>query len=153
MYHLKINGIECEYASEYAKDLVFDYPGDISVFKNQIEIYQEQRKRIFRYLNKVQVIVTDSPLPLFLYYEKSNNEEFHKKIMDEFNECNNLNFYLIRNHPYNSNGRYQDENGANETHNSVKNILNNNSIFHYEVITGDKCLEYINEKIIANLKI
>ena len=49
MNHLKINGIECEYASEYAKDLVFDYPGDISVFKNQIEIYQEQRKRIFRY--------------------------------------------------------------------------------------------------------
>lgn len=153
MYKLKILGIECEFAPEYAKDLIFDFHGDISVFENQKEIYQEQKKRVARYNKKVNVVITDSPLPLFIYYDKTNDAEFQKEVMEEFSKYDNINFYLIRNHKYNPNGRYQDEKVAEDIQKTVLRILNQNSISHYQVQTGENILDYISDKIIQKLNI
>lgn len=151
MYQLKILGIECEFASEYAKDLVFD--GDMSVFENQKEIYQEQKRRLLRYVNKVSVVITDSPLPLFIYYDKTNDIEFKNIIVEEFLNFNNLNFFLIRNHQYNPNGRYQNEKEAEEVHEGILQILNNNSISYFEFKSGLESLDLICDKIIQKLKL
>ena len=66
---LKQRGIEAEYVSEYAKELVWDGKTEMldGSLKNQKKLYDEQNRRVQRLLGKVDVVVTDSPAILSCY--------------------------------------------------------------------------------------
>lgn len=133
---LKMRGINAELATEYAKEKVWEE--NTTVFNNQAYIFGKQFFKISRCEGKVDVIITDSPLPLSIIYNRNANltENFNQTVMDVFNSYNNINFLVRRIKPYNPSGRHQDEQGASEIKNDIRSMLHNRDI-QYSNITGD----------------
>lgn len=63
---LKMLGVNCELVTEFAKDKVWEKNN--TALDNQIYIFAKQQYRIARCADKVDVIVTDSPLFLSAFY-------------------------------------------------------------------------------------
>lgn len=117
---LKRNGISCELASEYAKDITWE--GHNNLFENQIHLFAEQYRRQYRLLDKVDYVICDSPLILNSIYLDFFQKRTEKKYFDAeyiylqkqffnetFDQFNNLNFFMIRNDKYHtSEGRVHD---------------------------------------------
>lgn len=111
---LKRKGINAEYISEFAKDKLYENNGE--VFKHQEYLFGKQSFKMGRVKDKVQVMVTDSPLVLSIIYNQNEylHESFDEMVMDVFNSYNNKNYMLLRNHPYENEGRFQNESEAND---------------------------------------
>ena len=148
---LKMRGINAEYVSEFPKDKVWEESKE--AFKNQAYLFGNQYFRISRCKDKVDVIVTDSPLPLSLLYNQDVNlgEDFNKVVMKVFNSFNNLNYYINRTKPYNPKGRLQNEKESDELVSPLKNLLTINEIkyneYNGELSDYNKIVEDIINKI------
>ena len=81
---LKLKGVNCEMALEFAKDKVWEE--SFKTMDDQIYIFGKQFHKIWRLKDKVDVIICDSPLPISIVYDKENSEPFHKLIMEQFNK-------------------------------------------------------------------
>jgi hypothetical protein len=123
---LKWKGYNCELVTEYAKDLTWQK--SYSVLDNQMYVFAKQYQRMYRVKDKVDIIVTDSPLLLSLYYQKNESESFFDLILSKHNEFNNYNFFIKRKKPYSTIGRNQTEEEAKIIDNDLKKILNQNNI-------------------------
>lgn len=143
---LKLNGINAELITEFAKDKVWE--NNTEVFKNQAYLFGKQSYRMSRCKDKVDVIVTDSPLPLSIFYNKDTvlGEDFNKTVMNVFNSYNNLNYLLLRVKPYNPIGRHQTEKESDALKQPMVDLLqdrnikyteHNGSIEGYEEIISD----------------
>ena len=105
---LKQNHINCELVTEIAKDIVWE--DTTKLLDNQIWLFSEQFRRQWRLLDKVDYVVTDSPLLMYSVYLEQVQDKlpnnlkfsigFYKKTVDffesSFKEFNNLNFFLER---------------------------------------------------------
>lgn len=133
---LKMAEINAEMVTEYAKDKVWE--DNSEVFNNQAYIFGKQSFRISRCYGKVDVILTDSPLPLSILYNdgKFLTENFNKSVMDVFNNYLNLNYLVKRVKKYNPVGRFQTEKESDELIKPLKNLLEERDITYTE-ITGD----------------
>lgn len=107
---LKWRGVNCEMALEYAKDKVWE--GSLDVLENQVYIFGKQQHRMARLRDKVDVIVTDSPLFMSIYYDATKNEMLRGLVLSEMDMFRNLNYLLRRTKPYNPAGRMQTEDQA-----------------------------------------
>ena len=89
---LKMRGVNAELITEFAKDKVWE--GNMEVFKpeNQCYLFGEQFYKMNCCKGKVDVIVTDSPLPLNILYNKSKilGKDFDRVVMSCFNSFNNI---------------------------------------------------------------
>ena len=106
---LKMAGVNAELVTEFAKDKVWEESK--AVFDNQAYIFGKQYFRISRCYDKVDVIVTDSPLLLSILYNHDIvlGETFNALVRRVFGSFNNLNFLLTRVKGYNPAGRFQTE--------------------------------------------
>ncbi len=141
---MKWNGFDVELVSEYAKDLVWEKRDE--TIKNQIYIFGKQHQRIFRLLNKVEYIITDSPLLLSNFYNEEYNEGseiFRDLVFSEVNKMDNFNFFLNRTKPYVEKGRNQTEDEANEFSDKIKNMLKNNNVDYLELNATDRTAKQI----------
>lgn len=131
---LKLNGVDCEYVSEFAKDKVWENNGE--VFKCEFYITGKQSFKISRCFGKVDVIITDSPIAISMAYSES--DKFKAAVLEEFNkyEKNNMNILLKRIVPYDKNGRLQTEDEAKNIDDKIKNTLNESEI-PYMIINGN----------------
>lgn len=102
---LKDEGIETELVVEYAKELVWS--DNLKALSNQLHVFSAQNDRIARLQGKVQVVVTDSPLHLSLYYGKDQTETFKALVREVSSSYQNVNVLLTRVKPYSENGRLQ----------------------------------------------
>lgn len=102
---LKMKGVDAELVTEFAKDKVWE--GSPEVFKNQSYVFGKQSFRLSRLKDKVEVVITDSPLPLSIYYNDEGSDSFNTHVMDVFNSYENVNYFISRVKPYNPNGRFQ----------------------------------------------
>ena len=129
---LKLNGINAELITEFAKDKVWE--NNTEVFKNQAYLFGKQSYRMSRCKDKVDVIVTDSPLPLSIFYNKDTvlGEDFNKTVMNVFNSYNNLNYLLLRVKPYNPAGRHQTEKESDSLKQPMVDLLNDRDIKYTE---------------------
>ena len=121
---LKLHDINVELVTEYAKDLTWENRS--SALNNQYYVWAKQHHRLYRVMDKVNVIVTDSPLILSITYSRlcgAGNDAFTKLVLDSFDEFNNFNFLLRRTKKYNPVGRYQDEDGACDVDLAIRNTL------------------------------
>lgn len=150
---LKLNGVDCEYVTEFAKDKVWENNGE--VFKCEFYITGKQSFKISRCFGKVDVIVTDSPIAISMAYSES--DKFKAAVLEEFNkyEKNNMNILLKRVVPYDPNGRIQkDESEAISVDNTIKKALDDSEI-PYTIINGNTdgykaILDMILEKLRKN---
>ncbi len=134
-YKLKLWGFNVELVTEYAKDLV--YEGRLAAMcEEQDYILAEQHKRIYRLIDYVDVVVTDSPLMLSTIYipphwygTKPDYVDAFKNLVNTTNDqYNNLNFFLDRPDKYDSDGRAQTHEEAIQKDNEIHEMLQ-----HYEI--------------------
>lgn len=144
---LKKKGVSVELVTEYAKDLVYD--NNNAILDDQFVIFAEQNHRLIRLENKVDYIVTDSPLLLSFIYDKTDNFTFRRLVTRTFNEYLNINYLLRRTVDYMSNGRLQTEAEAKEFDDIIRKALDLYDIPYTEIAVD----ELTADTIIAGLDI
>ena len=79
-------------------------------------MFSEQFYRVWRLQNQVDVIITDSPMLLSIYYNKLQKEEnkLPEELIDPLilylhNQYENLNYFIKRSHRYEQKGRKHTE--------------------------------------------
>lgn len=145
---LKLRGINAELITEFAKDKVWEK--DEAVLQNQAYVFGKQSFRQTRCDGQVQVMTTDSPLPLSIIYNNDSRltENFNKTVMDMFNSFHNLNFFLTRVKEYNPSGRLQTEEEANELAVTIRNMLDERQIAYTDVSGSIEGYDAIVQQII-----
>jgi hypothetical protein len=133
---LKLKGINAELITEFAKDKVWEENKE--VFKNQAYIFGKQSFKMSRCKNKVDVIITDSPLLLSAFYnnDKVLGETFNQTVVNVFNSYTNMNYLLSRTKPYNPIGRLQTEAESDAMRQPMIDFLNRYHVCYAET-TGD----------------
>lgn len=135
-YELKNLGINCELVAEFAKDKTWEH--NMKALSCQEYVFGKQSYRLARCKDDVDVIITDSPLPLGIVYNENPalDDNFTKVVMSIFNQYNNINYFVKRVKPYNPKGRNQTEEESDKLTPKIMNMLFKNYI-HYKEINGD----------------
>lgn len=124
---LKLNDVECELVTEYAKGLVWEER--FKTFKDQQYLFAKQHHKIWRVRDKVDLIITDCPLMLSPVYGEryaSSTPEFDANVVSVTQGFKNLNIILERVKKYNQNGRNESEVEAKEVDDAIKKVLKAN---------------------------
>lgn len=135
---LKLAGINAELITEFAKDKVWEENSTIFQPDNQVYIFGKQFYRMNRCKDKVDVIITDSPLLLSSFYNSSEilDKAFNKTVYNCFCSFNNKTYLLKRVKPYNPKGRLQTEEESNALVAPLLEKLNAWNV-SYTVCNGD----------------
>lgn len=131
---LKMQDVNAELVTEFAKDLTWEERS--ATLDNQYYVWAKQHHRMWRLRDKVDVMVTDSPLLLGILYGRDKPYCFNDMVLHSFNEFTNVNFVLVRNKPYNPYGRSQTEDEARQIDSEVSHLLQRYGI-PYTAIQGD----------------
>lgn len=120
---LKMRGVNAELITEFAKDKVWE--NNEKVFKNQMYLFGKQSFRISRVEDEVDVIITDSPLLLSIFYNNNPilGDNFNTLVADVFHSYNNVNYLLTRTKPYNPSGRHQTEEESKALEQPMRQLL------------------------------
>lgn len=153
---LKWNGVDCEMCTEFAKDLVWE--GRKETFADQIYIFGKQNHKLFRCNGKVDVIITDVALPMYIAYNRfygnrdyNFNIAYNSLVMAEFNNYYNLSIYINRKKPYNPNGRNETEEQAKQFDDLFLSVLNENYIHYYQFDGLESSIEEIGKIVLDRL--
>ena len=148
---LKMQGINAELVTEFAKDMVWE--NNNKVLMNQEYIFGSQSYRLSRCKDKVDVIVTDCPLFLTAFYNKSSvlGDEFNKVVLNVFNTYNNVNYLIDRIKDFNPIGRVHTEQQARNMREPLMNMLKDYNV-PFEKIEGtikdyDAIVDEVSEKV------
>lgn len=149
---LKMKGVNCELVTEFAKDKVWENTEE--VFKNQAYIFGKQSFKISRCADKVDVIVTDSPLPLSIFYNHDERltENFNNMVMDFFNSYHNLNYFLVRVKQYNPIGRHQTEEESDALYQPMRDLLRSRGISYTQVGGEPSGYDWIVKDVMSELR-
>lgn len=143
---MKINKLRVELVTEYAKDLVWE--DRTKVFEEQNKIFAEQNHRLFRLRDKVDFAISDSPLPVSVFYmPKGYLKNFKGMVFEQFLEYENTNFLLNRVGDFETFGRIHNENEALRICDELKNFMVNNNIKFEELDATPNTPNVIFEKI------
>lgn len=140
---LKMSGVNAELVTEFAKDKVWEESKE--VFNNQAYIFGKQYFRMSRLRNKVDVVITDSPLLLSAFYNRSQTlgDDFNKVVNNVFNSFDSINVLVKRSKEYNCNGRFQSEVESDFIANRMTDFLTKYSVGYCTLlgnIDGYDCL-------------
>jgi adenylate kinase family enzyme len=133
---LKKLGINAELVTEFAKDKTWEH--NMTALNCQEYVFGKQSYRLNRCRDDVDVIVTDSPLPLGLIYNTNPALDYHfeQVVMNVFNTYENINFFINRVKPYNPKGRNQTAEESDQLSLCIKDLYKNLNIGYIE-INGD----------------
>jgi deoxyadenosine/deoxycytidine kinase len=133
---LKKAGINAELVTEFAKDKTWEH--NITALGCQEYVFGKQSYRLCRCRDDVDVIVTDSPLPLGLIYNNNPalDHHFTAVVLNVFNTYENINFFINRVKPYNPKGRNQTAEESDQISFRIKDLYKNLNIGYTE-INGD----------------
>ncbi len=125
---LKMKGVNAELVTEFAKDKVWE--GSDAVFKNQAYIFGKQYFRISRLQDKVDVVITDSPILLSAFYANDDvlGDEFDTLVTKVFNSYNSMNVFIDRVKPYNPAGRFQTEKESDDVSRDMRHFLSEHGV-------------------------
>lgn len=130
---LKWAGVNCEIATEYAKDKTWE--GSFGALNNQVTVFGKQFQRLFRCEGQVEVIITDAPLINSIVYNKEFGVEFDNLVLKMYERFDNMNYFIARCKPYNPKGRSQTEDEAKAIDEVTFNLLQGYNI-KYDIIDG-----------------
>ena len=143
---LKWKNYNCEYVGEYAKDKVWEE--SIKVLDNQIYVFGKQHHRIWRLAQKVDIVLTDSPLLLSIIYDQEKRPELENLVISEFKKYDNLCIFLNRKAIYNPAGRIQNEEESKQKDQEILDLLNKHNIPFIRVNGDEDSVDLIVEKIL-----
>ena len=123
-YELKLNGYNVELAREFAKDLV--YEEGIDTLQNQFYVTGTQYHRQMQPFKKVDVVITDSPILLGIFFNRMNVSSWDNFVLDLFNQHDNYNVLLERNleNKFQTEGRIHDLEKSIEIDKDIISFLN-----------------------------
>lgn len=148
---LKMMGINAELVTEFAKDKVWE--GSKAVFENQAYIFGKQYFRISRVQDKVDVVITDSPLLLSAFYSNDPvlGEEFVSLVSKVFNSYDSMNIFIDRVKPYNPSDRFQTESESDALSQKLNQFLSQHEVScdHYsgEIASYDSLVKVIADRL------
>ena len=129
----KLEGFHAELVSEYVKQWAWQdiMPGKF----DQVYLFGKQARRESLLYDKVDYIVTDSPLWLSAFYEQRyvGREIISPAVhnfMDYAREHGVIhhNFWLRRTKPYDPRGRFESEEGSDENHKLLRGFLDKHAV-------------------------
>ena len=134
---LKQRGVNAELVTEFAKDKTWE--GNTLALSCQEYVFGKQSYRLARCRDDVDVIVTDSPLPLAIIYNTNPalGRPFNEVILNVFDTYDNVNFFIKRGKVYNPKGRSQTEAESDALAEDIIHMLDYHRI-DYGIIEGDK---------------
>jgi hypothetical protein len=133
---LKQRGVNCELVGEFAKDKAWEH--NTTALKCQEYVFGKQSYRLARCRDDVDVIVTDSPLPLTIIYNHNAaiDQSLTQLTMDVYNTYENINFFIDRVKAYNPKGRNQTSEESDAISKQIKELYKRLGI-NYETVNGD----------------
>lgn len=158
---MKKHHMSVEYTYEFPKEVAWE--GNVSQLRDQFFITANQHRNISRLYGKVEYIIVDSPIVLGCFYEQRYGEGYPASIYGMsglsnflwklFNQYDNINILLNRNNEtYDTNGRLQNLQEAQEIDEDIKQTLLINSIPFTEFSVGTNTavdiFNYITQKSI-----
>lgn len=148
-FELKTAGINCEYVPEYAKGVVWGRTTE--TLNDQIYVFGKQQHHLRRLNGQVDVVVTDSPILLSLYYGSHVGGAFDALVLETYDSFDNLNFFLKRVKPFNPAGRLQDEAKARSMDSDLQALLYTHQL-PYTAMPADRdapanILKFINARL------
>jgi len=128
LFHMmKLHGHNCEYVTEFAKDLVWE--GNLKPLTNQNYIFASQEQKLSRLKDVVDYAITDSPLLLSLIYKDNNYfQEFENFVRAVNNSYRNCNVFIKRHENYSQVGRLQNIEEALEIDKKIMDLVDFNII-------------------------
>lgn len=149
---LKMLGVNCEIVTEFAKDKVWEKNNE--ALSNQIYIFAKQYYRISRCADKVDVIVTDSPLFLSPFYNKDPeiDEPLKQMVYTISSRYDNLNYFVRRIKKYNPVGRLQTEEESDQYAVDIKNMLKSFNVKFTEIDGDLMSADIVTQQVLENLK-
>lgn len=146
---LKRNGVVAEMAPEFVKEMLWE--------KREIDetyVFSKQNHRLFRLNGKVDVVVTDRPLPITALYNPEN-AALNELVMQAYKGYRNINFLLLKDvsHPYREIGRYQTEEESDALAVQLEVILEEKNIFFRKIISDDFAGSVIAASVMQHLGI
>jgi len=151
---IKRASITCEISHEYIKKKLREKA--LKAVESQIYIFAKQQFQLYSLRDEVDVIVTDSPIILSAVYDRTNCPYLKGLVLKENAKYHNLNYLLHRdeNVPYETEGRYQDADGAKDIDKKVFDFLNEEGIIYKDVYGIDNdTLQTIVEDVKKLLKV
>lgn len=143
---MKVAGINCEEVTEYAKDVTWE--GHLSKLSDQLYILAKQNRKLERLRDKVEWVISDSPLLLSLHYAPI--EYFPKTFQDLVKEIwesyDNYNFFIDRTKAYNPIGRNQTEEQAKVIDQQIQEMLIKNQ-WKFDIVRGNDVHKIIFKKL------
>lgn len=134
-YRLKLAGANVELVTEVAKDFVWSKRYDC--MRSQPLIFGKQLYRIERLIDKVDIVVTDSPIILSPIYADKYPDSFAQSVVDIFNTFDNVNYFVKRVKPYVPIGRRQSAESSALLAQKIMDFLLDKAI-SYSIIEGNE---------------
>ena len=112
-YKMKLLGYSVELTDEFAKECVWEE--NIPMLRDQLWILAHQHRKILRLAEKVDYVITDSPVLLSPIYRTKYGDPMYSDLIDQialecYNKYDNVNFMLSRpRENFQEDGRAQDE--------------------------------------------
>ena len=149
---LKKAGVNAELVPEFAKDKTWEH--NTKALGVQEYVFGKQSYRLARCRDDVDVIVTDSPLPLSIIYNHNPalGEAFNEVVFSIFNTYNNLNYYINRVKPYNPAGRNQTEEESDALNAPIKRLLSEYNISYTEINGDDEGYKSVVRDVLDKIK-
>ena len=138
---LKELHISTELVREFPKELTWENRS--LALQNQIYVFANQHHQIKVLENQVKVAVIEGSLLNSLVYGDVS-EELKSLIISEYNKMDNINFYLERNVPYQTEGRIQSLEESKEKDEQILEVL---EVFDINYITINPIQENIIDDI------
>jgi len=130
-----INSVEL--VTEFAKDLVYAERIKELEPNNQLYITAKQYGRLYRLINKVDYVITDSPIIQGLMYApKEYFSSFPLLVRELFDSFDNVNIFINRVKDYRNYGRVHTEEESDAISNKILDFLDSNQI-SYTKVRGD----------------
>jgi hypothetical protein len=145
--YLKRVGIQCELAEEYAKRLAWE--GNRQALADQLNVFSGQAYLQELLRDKVEVIVTDSPLILSCIYNADRTSPtFKRLVMERFNSYHNLTYFVQRSLPFDPSGRIHNLEESKKIDVEIERLLVEHEIPFQRVFPGEYSLDIIVNEIL-----
>ena len=147
-YKMKLQHINAELVTEYAKDLVYSNRID-SMLDQQEYIFAKQNHRLHRLRGKVDYVITDSPILLSLIYANPEwpcVQPFKQLVLQTHHTYDNINIFLQRPQQFQQHGRVHNLKQSEKIDEQILQCLQDNNI-DYVVYPTD---QYVVDSILKN---